>query len=138
MCAQGDSGVDGFPVIRIFPHHLLLVRGTCSYQGKPLFHMFGSLLWISPAIKLADVLKKKMLLNSTVVLGCYIQSMPGHCCSLVCCSLRNEILSCCSWKLLLLLDKISEEGIDCIYSGISELEAYFVSEGRLYQWLCGI
>lgn len=113
---QGDCGVGRFPVIGIFPHHLLLVRGTGSYQGKWLFHMFGSLLYVSPAIKLADILQKKMLLNSTAVLGWYIQSMSGYCCLLVCFSLRNKILYCCSLKLLLLLDEVLEEGMDYTYS----------------------
>ena len=59
---------------------------------------------------------EKMLLNSTAVLGWYIQSMPRHCCLLVCCSLMNKILSSCSLKLLLLLDKVLEEGMDYTYS----------------------
>lgn len=115
MCARWLWG-GWVPCHKDFSPPFVACQRHWLLPGKRLFHMFGSLLRVSPAIKLADFLQKKMLLNSIAVLGWYIQSMSGYCCLLVCFSLRNKILYCCSLKLLFLLDEVLEEGMDYTYS----------------------
>lgn len=107
MCVQGDCDVGEFPVVRIFPHHLVLVRGTGSCQAGSFSPCLAALS-LFPSHQAGWHLTENMLLNITAVLGWYI-------CMLVCFSLGNKVLSCCSLKLLLLLDKVSEEGIDYTY-----------------------
>lgn len=116
MCAKWPwSG--WFCVIRIFPHHLLLVRGAGPLPEEIAFPQVWQLSLCFPSHQSGWHFTGKMLFNSTTVLGWYIQCILGHCFLLVRCSLKIKILSSnCSSKLLLLLDKVSEEWMDYTYS----------------------
>lgn len=120
-----------------FSHHLLLARGTDPLPEQIAFPQVWQPFLSFPSHQSGWHFTGRMLFNSIAVLGWYVQPMLGHCCLLVCCSLKNKIpYSCCSLKLLLLLDKVSEERMDCIYFRNFKIRG-ILCFWRWYQWHCG-